>query len=577
MWTALGRERVVSSVPRISRFEVHAPSGLRIVGRPEFSPDGSLIVYPVAEGGVTRLFLRRLDQFEATPLAGPEGATSPFFSPDGHWLGFAAGGKVQKIDLTAVAAPIVLGTVERQLGFHWSQDGRILFGEVQHGLSSLSAEGGERRAVTQLTGTPAEVDHHNPVWLPGGNAVMFTIHDGTQQFSTAAQSLPSGEHKVLIESSFDARYSATGHLVYGSKQAILAVPFDLSRLEVTGAPVTLVDHVVHAPLRGTANFGMSSNGSLVYQPEQSIAGRMLTWVDRSGVETPLSIPLRGLSGPRVSPDGRRLAFSAVDGDRQDIWTYELSTDRLSRVTLDGTNMMPVWTPDGRRLTYLKVRDRNVELVWQAIDGSGPAAVLTASTNTLSPAEWAPDNQGLIYFQLAPGGISDLLFLRPDGDRRPQTVIQRQGLAQPTAPSLSPDGRWLAYVSGDTGRNEVYVEAFPPSGSRHLITVEGGNEPKWSRDGRELFFRLAGSMFAVPVQTAGVFSAGKPARLFKDPHLSVEQMTNDVRGAFVPYDVAPDGRFLMVKPSEEEQGSPHLNVVLNWADELTRRVPAGKPR
>jgi serine/threonine protein kinase/Tol biopolymer transport system component len=573
LWRAFDGDRATLA-PSISRFAVQPPIGTRILGRFEISPDGSQLAYAAVERGATRLFLRRLDQFEATALPGTDRGAFPFFSPDGKWLAFIVGNKLQKIDLTAMAAPVVLGTVDRPLGVTWPAADTIIYAEFQRGLSSMSAEGGAPHSVTKLSGNSEEVDHHNPVLLPGGQAVLFTVHEGKEQFSIAVQSLASGERKVLIASGFDARYSATGHLVYGSEHAILAVPFDLTRLEVTGAPVTLVDHVATNPLTGIGSFRLSATGSLAYQPEQPIAGRTLAWLDRSGAETLLRIPPRGFTSPRVSPDGKRLAFAAADGERRDVWFYELATDQLNRLTLDGTNGWPLWTPDGRHLTYVSMRGRTQHLVWQPIDGSGPAVSLVSGSNTLTPGSWTPGNHGLVYVDSPPNGFSDVLLLRPGSESRPQPAVKKTDAVRGNrSPSLSPDGRWLAYTSNETGRLEIYVAAFPASGTRHLVTVDGGDEPVWARDGRELFFRRARTLFGVPVRTAGEFSAGKPVRLFDVDYPTL----SDALLGDLNYDVAPDGRFVIVKPSEEEKASPHLNVVLNWTSELVRRVPVNQPR
>lgn len=377
----------------------------------------------------------------------------------------------------------------------------------------------------------------------------------------------------MIPSGFDARYSATGHLVYGSESAIFAIPFDLSRLEVTAAPVKLVDHVGNTPLTGIGAFRLSGNGSLVYQPEQPIAGRVLTWVDRSGAETVLPIPGRGFMGPKVSPDGKRLAVAVIEGDSQDIWTYETGADRFSRVTLGGVNRAPIWTPDGLGVTYVSIREGVQQLLSQPLDGSRPAEPLVSSSNTLAPAVWARDHRLLVYADSPSNGLTDIRVFRPGEPPQPSPAIRRHPTARNRAPSLSPDGRWLAYLSDETGRSEIYVESFPASGARHLVSADGGDSPVWRRDGRELSYRRGATMVAVSVDTTNGFSAGKPRQLFEGNYVTT---VSSIAGA-VDYDIAPDGRYLMVKLSEEEHASPHLNVVLNWVDELTRRVPAGKPR
>ncbi|MDP2320814.1 MAG: protein kinase [Acidobacteriota bacterium] len=471
-WGVFGRGEAALPVGRLTRFVINPPPGTRISGRLEISPDGSQVAYPGTQQGITRLFVQRLDEFEASPLTGTEGGSSPSFSPDGQWLAFIVGNQLHKLNLSSAAAPVVLGTVNRPLGLSWTTTDTIYYGQFRSGMWSIAADGGEPRAVATLTSE--EVDHHNPVLLPGGQAVVFTSHHGKELFSVVAQSLASGERKVLIESGFDARYSPTGHLVYGSENAILAVPFDVSQLEVTGPPVKLVDQVAHLPLTGTGFFRLAANGSLVYQADQPIFGRVLTWVDRSGAETVLPIAPRGFRNPRLSPDGKRLVFAAAERDREDVWTYELATDRLSRVTLGGINRVPIWTADGRGLTYVSLRDGMHHLIHQASDGSRRAEALLSSRNTLAPATWTSDNRSLIYADSPPNGLTEVLLFRSNGSPHTQPVLQKPPDARNRAPALSPDGRWLAYLSDETGRNEIYVESFPASGPRHLLTARGGS-------------------------------------------------------------------------------------------------------
>jgi Tol biopolymer transport system component/tRNA A-37 threonylcarbamoyl transferase component Bud32 len=567
-WNFWGRSESTPMSRLVSRFALQAPVGMRLAGRPALSPDGTQIVYAVEQGGVRRLFLRRIDQFDATPLVGTDGASSPAFSPDGQWLVFLADSKLQKMSLAAAAAPVTFSVLNNTLGgVSWTSADTIVFGQFQHGLSTVSSEGGEPRAITKLT-SPDQVDHHNPIILPGGKAVMFTSHHGKEQFSVVVESLASGERKVLIESGFDARYLASGHLVYGAEQAVLAVSFDLSRLEVTGAPVRLVEHVANTPLSGFANYALSASGTLVYQPEQGISGRAFVWVDPLGVESVLPISARGFSGPKISPDGKRLAFAVADGDSQDIWTYELAADRLSRVTLGGLNRWPAWSADGRRLTYVSVRAGVHELVSQVIDAS--SQTLLSSQSTLAPAEWTTDDRALIYSESPPNGLTETLVFRPDNAAPRSTALRHAANAGDRAPSLSPDGRWLAYMSDATGPYEICVAPFPATGARHLVSVDGGESPLWRRDGRELSYRRVAAVFTVSVDTTKGFSAGKPMHQFDGGYVS----TVFSMAGSVDYDRAPDGRFLLVKLSEEEKASPRLNVVVNWTDELARRVTPG---
>jgi eukaryotic-like serine/threonine-protein kinase len=282
---------------------------------------------------------------------------------------------------------------------------------------------------------------------------------------------------------------------------------------------------------------------------------VLTWVDRSGKETPLSIPSRSFETPRVSPDGKRLAFASSQDDRRDIWLYELESDKLTRATREGDNDAPLWTRDGRWLTYTSRDSEAQHLLRQSVDGSVPESLLT-SQDRLWPAAWTADNQALLYDELVPTGVAHVSMLRLDGKRQPQGLLH--GIRYARGPSFSPDGRWLAYTSGETGRGEIYVDAFPALESRQQLTVDGGRGAVWSRDGREIFYRGAEGMFSVRVDTTHGFYAGKPVRLFGGQYVQ----------EFRDYDVAPDGRFLMMK----RRGGADVTAPQHRA-ELGRRAEA----
>jgi serine/threonine protein kinase/Tol biopolymer transport system component len=570
----------------MTRFVVQAPMALSMLtGAFDISPDGSQIVYVAADRtiarGPTRLFLRRIDQFDATALPGTEGADVPFFSPDGQWVAFVAGDKLHKINVRTIAAPIVLCPAgDARGGFTWPADAAIFFANAGQGLQRVSAEGGQPSVVTTLG--DAEVDHHTARLLPDGETLLFAIREGSggplrllresvlhyspamQQLKIVVQSLVTGQRKVLVSPGFDPHYSASGHIVYASGDAILAVPFDVRRLEVTGRPVTLVQPVATVPQTGYGGFRLSKNGTLVFEPARSTAARTLTWVSRSGVETPVPISPRAFTTPRISPDGQQLAFAVAEGDRQDIWIYNLATDTITRATRDAINLAPIWTRDGKRLTYESNRGGIEHVMWQPADGTGTPETLLTGHNMLWPNSWTSDNRALVYVDAPATDDHRIFTLRLDASGRPLPP-QLHAPRKEWLSFLSPDDRWLAFTSAETGRAEIYVEDFPASREHHQITIEGGTEALWSRDGRELFYRRGGAVFGVPIDTHHGFSAGKPAVLFQGTY---------VRNV-LDYDVAPDGRFLMMKPSDAELAPPELHVVLNWIDELTRRVPAAQ--
>jgi Tol biopolymer transport system component len=552
-----------------TRFVVQPPphvvlDGPLVLRTFDVSPDGSLLVFEATEGGVRRLYLRRLDQFGATPIGGTEGARQPFFSHDGRFVGFWANQQIKRVGVTAAAAPVVVCDAKTLTLANWGDDDTIVFrGGIAGSMQRVPADGGAPRAIMTPDTSHGEIDQHDPRLLPGSKAVMFTSHRDQNRFRIEALVLATGERKPIVDPGFDARYLPSGHLVYSDGRSLLAVPFDLDRLEVKAAPVKLVDDVVMELRNGIATYSLSAAGTLVYQADADRSGRTLVWVDRSGNETAIPVSPRAFIAPRVSPDGKRIAFGTADRERRDIWVYDLAGDTLNRLTREHDNQTPIWTPDGQRVAYTSIRNGLQHLVWQPADGSAPAESLVSGPNDLEAAAWTPDGRALLYVDTPPTDNSEILVLPAEGERKARRFLY--GSTSTRHPSLSPDGRWATFTAWESGRGEIYVDAFPGLGSRHQVTVDGGHESKWSRDGRQLFYRSGDAMFAAPVDAARSFSAGKPVLLFRRRYVA-----DPVFG--LDYDAAPDGRFLMIKPSEEELRPPQLNVVVNWIHEVTRRVP-----
>ena len=571
----------------MARFAMPPPQGAFFEGRPAISPDGSLLVYSVEQGvGPTgavqrRLLLRRLDQLDAAELTGTEGGRDPFFSPDGQFVAFQAEGKLKRISVTmAAASPVAVIDDPTIQGATWAPDNTIIYGSILHGLQRVSADGGVPQTITTPDSARSEIDHHNPKLLPGGKAVIFTIHVGTERFQVGAQVLATGERKVLVDSGFDAQYSPTGHLVYGKAGSIFAVPFDAERIEVTGPPVKLFDDVATERGNGVAYFSMSSSGTLAFVPSPPRAARKLVWLDRSGAVTPIgSTGARIFANPRLSPDGQRFAVTVTEADRQQVWVYQLRNEAFAPVTFDGQNGAPLWTPDGRRLTYTSLRDGVQHLFWQPTDASAPAeSLILSKNNNISAGGWSPDGRSLVYLEDPPTSATQVKVLSSTADGRRSEMVP--GIPTRTAwPALSADGRWIAFVSRTGSRPDIHVQPFPGPGLRRQL-VEGGAEPVWSRNGRELFYRtrtgpstsggrgpLDEGIFALPFDRERGEASGKPVPLF--------------RGRFAPndrivpmYDVTPDGqRFLMVLAGDQEYVPVKLNVVVNLGDELRRRAPA----
>jgi len=352
---------------------------------------------------------------------------------------------------------------------------------------------------------------------------------------------------------------------------------------VTGNAVPVVEGVLQSTSSGAAQYSISATGSLVYVPGGVQASqRRLVWVSRNGAEQPLAAAARRYSTPRLSPDGRRVAVG-IDEQETQVWLYDLSRDTLTRLTFEGnTNNNPSWTTDGKRIAFSSNKEGPRNLFWQLADGSGGPERLTTSEYTHVPMSWSPDGQLLAFIEINPTTGYDIWVLRLSDPSASSGQVPSAGSgqvrkAQPflrtpftdSVPQFSPDGRWLAYVSNESGRFEIYVQPYPGTGGKRQISTEGGTEPVWNRNGRELFYRSGDRMMAVEIATQPGFDVGKPRVLFEGQYLPTP-------GTLPNYDVSPDGqRFLMLKPSEQAQGAPtQINVVLNWFEELKRRVPTG---
>jgi eukaryotic-like serine/threonine-protein kinase len=554
------------------------------------SPQGTHLVYQAND----RLYLRAIDQLSATPIPGteigPVSARSPFFSPDGQWIGFWQNGELRKVALTG-GALVKLWEAQSPWGASWGPDDTILYGQGPAGIWRVSGQGGTPQRVVSVDEKRGE-SAHGPQLLPGGRAVLFTLATGGggawNEAQIVVEVLESGERKVVLRGGRDARYVETGHLVYARGGTLLAVPFDLGQLAVIGGPVPLVEGVRDASnSTGATHFSLSSNGSLIYAVGDSVQAQQgrLVWVARSGAEQPLAAPPGLYENPRLSPDGRRAAVEVPEGaesaagggglagGEEQLWVYDLARDTLTRMTFEGgNNEQPVWTPDGRRIAFQSSRDGVFDKIfWQLADSSGGLERLTTGgEGNQTPRSWSADGQLLAFDELNRRTGSDIWVLQLS-DRKAEPFLRtpfEEGVAR-----FSPDGRWLAYVSNESGRPEIYVQPYPGPGGKWQVSIDGGTDPVWSRNGRELFYRTGNRMMAVETTMQPRFSAGKPRMLFEGPYFS------DFATAFsiqtVSYDVSADGqRFLVVKANEAaSRSAAQINVVLNWTEELKRRVPS----
>jgi serine/threonine-protein kinase len=528
-----------------------------------FSPDGQHLVY-VANG---QLYLRAMDQLEATPIRGTaeRGGRSPFFSPDGQWVGFYAG-DLKKVAITG-GAPVKLCDAVNPWGASWGADDRIVFGQGAEGIFQVSANGGEKELLIRMDSESEAA--HGPQILPGGEAVLFTLRSGGGPWDDAqimVQSLETGERKVLVNGGTDARYVPTGHLVYVQEGTLLAVPFDVARLEVTGGRVPIVEGVAQAlaNFTGAAQFTFSDLGALVYVSGNSSGmNRTLVWVDREGKEEPLAVEPRSYYRPELSPDGELLAVAVADKGNTDIWIHDLRRNTSNRLTFDsGVDYSPLWMPDGRRVVFESTREGG-GVYWKAADGTGQVERLTTSPMRQQPYSVSPDGKHLLLMVHNPETGLDVEVLSMEGEPTTKPLIQTA--FDDYCPAVSPDGRWIAYHSDESGQAEVYVRPFPNvEDGRWLISSGGGNYPVWAQTGEELFYQSGDRMMVVRIETEP-FLAGNPEILFTGNYLSYPGRH---------YAIHPDGqRFLMTTQGEYTgELRQELIVVQNWFEELKRLVP-----
>jgi serine/threonine-protein kinase len=528
------------------------------------SPDGTRVAYTAGLG----LWLHPLDQLEGRPVPGAElEARSPFFSSDGQSIGYYAAGELRRVSVTG-GAPVTVAKIVNPWGASWGADDTIYYGQGPEGVWRVAAAGGTPEQVIAVgRGEQA----HGPRLLPDREWMLFTLLPaGVSSWNRAqvvAQSLVTKERVLLVDGGRDARYLPTGHLVYALNGAILAAPFDLTRRRITGGAVPVVSGVFDAgTVTGATHFDVAASGSLVYLPRPGSQLLRMMWVDRNGREEAIPAEPRPFSHPRVSPDGTRIAVEIDDPSNPDIWVGDWRRGTFTRLTLaEDVDSDPIWTPDGSRIVYSSVRGGE-GLFWQPADGGGVAEHLIDGTGGIRSFGWTPAGQ-LLYEELAG---ADVRLLTPDGRSSPQviTLFDAPEYFNEVLPALSPDGRWLAYQSTEAGEMEVYIRPFPDVSSfRRQVSAGGGFAPLWSRNGREIYYRNATSLMAAEVQTTPTLEVGRPSALFG----LGDYVLAGTRG--IRYDVAADGRFLLLKDSGAGGGSQERVVLVqNWTDELKRLVP-----
>jgi serine/threonine-protein kinase len=576
------RTRISEPQP-VSRFSIVLPSEtpVNLVNRGiAISHDGTQIVYQ----GNQKLFLRSISDFDFKPIAGAEDAiatTSPSFSPDGRSIVYwsVARGSVMTIPVsggtpTPVASIDPLGA----FGITWSANG-IVFANSRQPIKRVATIGGESSVLVPKTDKTESLDF--PKMLPGGRVVLFSLLKD-QHVQIAVQSLDSGKRTILMEpglegsqTNIDVHYVPTGHLVYGFGGIVFAVPFDLANLKLTSAPVPIIPGVRQASTN-ELELGFSDNGTLIYVPgpQTGVAQFDLGLEDRNGVVQPLKLPRRRYQSPRVSPDGKRVAFEIQDGKESDIWLYDFNRPNApNRLTFGGKNRFPVWSPDGQWIVFQSNRDSDAGIFRQRADGTGVAERLTTPEKGIAhvPESWSPKADVLLF--RAVEGANYSLWSFAIGEKKSAPFGDVKSAVPPCA-VFSPDGKWVAYALLEPGKTavEVYVQPFPATGARYQLPISRDNHhPVWSRDGKQIFYIPGpGQIASTDVTTAPNFTFGNQT-------IIRQALENYAPSVPRQYDVTPDGKLLGLIPAEQSQtgaAAPgQINVVLNWFTELQQRVPS----
>jgi serine/threonine protein kinase/Tol biopolymer transport system component len=555
-----GTRRTGSPASSVTRLDLDLPAGVELVAvyppAMVFSPDGTRVAFVGAFRGLRQLYTRRLDQFETVAIKGTENANAVFVSPDGRALGFiTADLALKRVSLADNLVTTIEHDAEFSAGAVWGADDRITF--VRAGaLWQVPASGGPAKQITTLDTGKGELLHAWPSVIAQGQILLFASITGSSRGAShiEALSLPSGQRRVIVESGTFPLYEPSGHLVFFRDGALLGAPFDVDHLEVTGPVVRVLENLAVGTTMDAPLAALSNAGSLTYAP--SDAGTTgLVWVSRQGVEQPITETPRRYQYPRLAPDGRRAVVAAAG----DLWIQDTARATFTRLTSEQTvgNAFPVWTPDGTRVLFRT----STGMYWIASDGSGHPEAIAGSLSGDFPCSVSRDGDTLAFMRQNAQTSRDIYVLSLRGEPRPRPVVST--FAYEGGAQFSPDAHWMAYASDESGQMQVYVRPFPGPDRRWQVSPRGGTQPSWSRNGKEIFYRVGNKMMVVDVSGSVDLTLSQPRQLF-DQRYVFQNIS------LANYDVSPDGQqFLMVK---DETGSGRLNVVLNWTEELKRLVP-----
>ena len=542
------------------RFAILPPPGtslnsvLRTVA---ISRDGTRIALSASSSDGPRLYIRDMNSASSVPITGSEGATNPVFSPDGRWLAFFAAGKLKKISLEGGTPVVIADGVTSPKGLTWGTDHNLYYApSVSSAILRVSDSGGTPQAATKLQADKGELADVSPDVLPDGKTLLFTAFSGgnLDDGMLVAQKIGSAERKVIVAKGTDAHFFAPHHLLYMRAGNLMATEFDAGKLEASGSPAVVVQDILMQP-SGLAQYDVSGNGTLIYvNGGKQAVENSLVLAEHDAKVQPLPVKPNLYESPRFSPDGKLLALTVRLPD-PDIWVYDIERGALRRITFaPGEDELPVWSPDGKRIAFASNGRQQAFMV--AVDGSGQEQPLMKNESHFHLQSWSPDGNLIAYERLGSSGQYEVWMLPMGGDRKPYPYLVSQ--FHVGQPAFSMDGNWLAYTSNESGRAEVYVQRFPGPGEKIQVSTDGGNHPVWSRDGKQLVYENAGTLWATEVLVS-------PFRVGKSRVLYQGDIWNDAAGP--NYALAPGGHRIAVVERIKDPDGGNVKVVVNWNQEL----------
>ncbi|MEW6060658.1 MAG: protein kinase [Bacteroidota bacterium] len=525
------------------------------------SHDGTKVVFKAGN----KFYLRKMNSMEPTLIPGIENCSTPFFSPDDQWIGFFRNNKLEKISLSG-GTPVTLADAPDNRGGTWSKNGSIVFSpSAVTGLFMISQNGGNPQKLTEVDSSKQERTHRWPSVLPDGKHVLFTIGvlsspDYYENASIGIVDIETGERKKIIEGASTAKYISSGHILFSRSGVLYIVPFDVDHLEVTGQPVPVIQGVYSATTTGITNYAVSENGTLVYLPG-SIEGesRKIVKIDMQGNTAVLDSSSHPYLEPSLSPDNKRIAIVIREGENYDIWIFDIARNTLSKLTFGGINRTPHWSPDGTMIVYMKKKNNNLNAIFsKPSDGSGDETQIFEGEGRFYVNCWTPDGKYLIVDNLTKESQSDLLVIPMSGDEKPWKYLDSK--KDEYQSSLSPNGKWIAYLSDEAGPYQIYVRSFPKKEGKWQIAMDVAEEARWSPDGKLLYYRRNSQLMVVPVSTTSTFSAGVPKVLIDNfPSVNID--------SGITYDITSDGKYFITTAPIQELSLSKIFVILHWTDEL----------